>query len=324
MVVIRTVPWARSLLRRSLEFLGRQKFLGRPFAVSLLIWPLIVLAHRVGLPELAARSWLVVAMVSLLPRLGWAVPLSLFGVTAVEGSVLVIGALLEVSSETLVVAVALNLLTKYLASGLGAAAELVVDGSRFFRRLRLGATGAGGEPGRRGRRRGGAERVDGRPGRRRDGMSRAVCVMQPRLLPHLGYFALMARVDGFVLFDSAQYVRREWINRNRIRGPAGGSAPGDDWRWIQVPVRKAPRETAIRDIEVSYDPPWRGRLRRTLHHTYSRAPFFGEVMARIEPLWERASAARRPPGPAARAIRRRPRLLAGVGVGVRGGGTPAW
>ncbi len=136
LVVLRTVPWARGLLRRSFEFLGQQRFLGRPFAVSLLIWPLIVLAHRVGLPELAARSWMVAAMVSLLPRLGWAVPLSLFGITAVEGSVLVVGSLLDVSSDTLVVAVALNLLTKYLASGAGAVLELVADGSRFFGQLR--------------------------------------------------------------------------------------------------------------------------------------------------------------------------------------------
>jgi len=143
-VVLWTVPWARSLLRRSLEFVTKHRFLGAPFAVSLLLYPLIVLAHRVGFPELAGRSWLVVAMVALLPRLGWAVPLSLFGITAVEGSVLVVGALLEVSSETLVVVVALNLLTRYLASGLGAVSELVADGSRFFGELRT-AGSAGGE-----------------------------------------------------------------------------------------------------------------------------------------------------------------------------------
>lgn len=133
---LRLVPMLRNLLRRSFDFLGRQRFLGVPFAVSLLVFPLMVLAHRVGFPELAERSWLVVAMIALLPRLGRAVPLSLFGVSAVEGSVLVIGALLDVSTETLVVIVALNLLAKYVASGLGALSELAAEGGHFFREIR--------------------------------------------------------------------------------------------------------------------------------------------------------------------------------------------
>lgn len=109
--------------------------------------------------------------------------------------------------------------------------------------------------------------------------------MQPRLLPHLGYFALMSRVDTFVLFDSAQYVRREWINRNRIREAGGGGGEEGGWRWLQVPVRKAPRDTAIREIEIAYDPPWQERLRKTLHHTYGQAPRVREVLPLLEPLW---------------------------------------
>ncbi len=131
-VVLRRVPFAQALLRRSLGFLGKHRFLGVPFLVSLLLYPPMVLAYRFGFPELAGRSWLVVAMMALLPRLGAAVPLSLFGVTAVEGSGLVLGALLGVSSQTLLVVVALTLLTRYLAAGLGAAGELAADGTRFF------------------------------------------------------------------------------------------------------------------------------------------------------------------------------------------------
>lgn len=113
-------------------------------------------------------------------------------------------------------------------------------------------------------------------------MTRAACVMQPRFLPHLGYFALMSRVDAFVLFDSAQYVRREWINRNRIRA---GNREG--WRWVGIPVRKAPLETAIREIEVAYDPPWQERLRETLRHTYGNAPCHPRVWGLLDPLWRR-------------------------------------
>ncbi len=143
-VVFRTIPVARMFLRRSLDFLRDQRFPLVPLLISLLIYPLIVLAHKTGFPTLGGGSWLVVAMVALLPRLGRIVPLSLFGITAVEGSIFVVGSLLEVPTETLVLVVALNLLAKYVASGLGAVAELVADGRRFFREVRWSAGDRGG------------------------------------------------------------------------------------------------------------------------------------------------------------------------------------
>ena len=143
-VAVWTVPLLRSLVRRAFAFLGERRFLAVPFLVSLTAYPLLVLAHRYGFPELAEGSWWVAAMIALLPRLGRAVPLSLFGLSAVEGSVLVVGAALGVASETLVLVVALNLLAKYLASSLGAVTELAVDGLRFFGRLRRTAPAGGG------------------------------------------------------------------------------------------------------------------------------------------------------------------------------------
>ena len=135
-IAVLTVPLLRSFVRRAFAFLGERRFLVWPFVVSLLAFPVLILAHRVGFEELAGASWWVVAILTLVPRLGRAVPLSLFGVTAVEGSVLILGAVLGVSEETLVLVVALNLLAKYLASGAGALAELATEGTRFFGEIR--------------------------------------------------------------------------------------------------------------------------------------------------------------------------------------------
>ncbi|MFC0525418.1 WbqC family protein [Pontibacillus salicampi] len=41
-------------------------------------------------------------------------------------------------------------------------------------------------------------------------------IMQPYLFPYIGYFQLINAVDTFVLFDDVQYIKRGWINRNRI------------------------------------------------------------------------------------------------------------
>jgi hypothetical protein len=43
-----------------------------------------------------------------------------------------------------------------------------------------------------------------------------VAIMQPYLFPYIGYFQLMNAVDQFVILDDVQYIRRGWINRNKI------------------------------------------------------------------------------------------------------------
>lgn len=41
-------------------------------------------------------------------------------------------------------------------------------------------------------------------------------IHQAYFLPYQGYFQLINRVDAFVLYDSIQYCKKGWINRNRI------------------------------------------------------------------------------------------------------------
>lgn len=43
-----------------------------------------------------------------------------------------------------------------------------------------------------------------------------VALMQPYLLPYLGYFHLMSAVDRFIIHDDVQYIKGGWINRNRF------------------------------------------------------------------------------------------------------------
>ena len=43
-----------------------------------------------------------------------------------------------------------------------------------------------------------------------------VAIMQPYLLPYIGYFQLIAAVDTFVIYDNIKYTKKGWINRNRF------------------------------------------------------------------------------------------------------------
>jgi hypothetical protein len=103
-------------------------------------------------------------------------------------------------------------------------------------------------------------------------MSRTAAIMQPTYLPYLGYFGLMARAEVFVFLDDVQFARRSWQSRNRILGATGEVM-------LTVPVKKAPRETPIRQIEISDAEPWREKHLAAVRHAYARRPHFAEGMA---------------------------------------------
>lgn len=41
-------------------------------------------------------------------------------------------------------------------------------------------------------------------------------IMQPYFMPYIGYWQLINAVDNFVLYDDVNYIKKGWINRNRI------------------------------------------------------------------------------------------------------------
>lgn len=86
--------------------------------------------------------------------------------------------------------------------------------------------------------------------------------MQPYLLPYIGYWELYAAADLFVVLDDVQFIRRGWVNRNRLRS----DRPGRDWAYLTVPVAKARRDASIDDITMRFNSGWeRGLFRRIVH-----------------------------------------------------------
>lgn len=94
-----------------------------------------------------------------------------------------------------------------------------------------------------------------------------MAIVQSNYLPWKGYFDLIRRVDEFVLFDTVQYTRRDWRNRNRFKTPAGV-------RWLTVPVQVKGRYQQRIDETVVSDERWAQRHWDSLVSWYGRAPFF--------------------------------------------------
>lgn len=103
-----------------------------------------------------------------------------------------------------------------------------------------------------------------------------LAIMQPYFFPYIGYFSLMDYADEFILFDTAQYDRKGWMNRNRVLKPKEG------WQYIRAGVVKPSFRATIKEVEVSAESEWKHTLLRQLEHYKSAAPYFEETVAFIE------------------------------------------
>ncbi len=98
-------------------------------------------------------------------------------------------------------------------------------------------------------------------------------MMQPYFLPYIGYFSLIAATDQWVVFDTAQYMRRAWVNRNRIL-----TSGSDPWKYIRIPVLHARRESRICDICVDHRQNWIDQIQQDLKvYRQYRAPFYKQT-----------------------------------------------
>ncbi len=101
-------------------------------------------------------------------------------------------------------------------------------------------------------------------------MSRRIAILQSSYIPWKGYFDLIAGADEFVLYDDAQFTRRDWRNRNRIKTPRG-------LHWLTIPVEtKGNYLQKIRDTRICDDAEWERDHWLTLQHNYAKAPYFRE------------------------------------------------
>jgi hypothetical protein len=107
--------------------------------------------------------------------------------------------------------------------------------------------------------------------------------MQPYFFPHLGYFELICRTDRWVVFDTPQYTRKSWMNRNRILHQKQG------WQYINLPVQHAPLETPVKDILVTDPEAARARLQGQLTHYRRHAPYYREVKQLVDDGFTRAA-----------------------------------
>jgi hypothetical protein len=103
-------------------------------------------------------------------------------------------------------------------------------------------------------------------------------ILQSNYIPWKGYFDLIAAVDEFIFYDTMQYTRRDWRNRNQIKTPHGK-------QWLTIPVitkGKYYQKICQTKIEPS---DWKKSHWKALECNYKKAPFFEEISSWLHPLY---------------------------------------
>jgi hypothetical protein len=108
----------------------------------------------------------------------------------------------------------------------------------------------------------------------------STCLHQPNFIPWTKLLAKIAECDVYMAYDSVQFTRTEYHNRQRLRAR-------HDAVLLSVPVRRAKSRQRLCDVELDMSTDWRGYHLRIIEQEYRRAPYFDEVLDLVRGVYER-------------------------------------
>lgn len=107
-----------------------------------------------------------------------------------------------------------------------------------------------------------------------------ISIMQPYFFPYLGYFQLIAASDIFVSLDDVNFIKKGWINRNRL-------VFNNKAVLFSVPLENVSQNRLIRDTRVALTAfaLWKDNFIKSVTAFYKKFPFFNEGMSILEAVF---------------------------------------
>lgn len=102
-------------------------------------------------------------------------------------------------------------------------------------------------------------------------LRKQIAIMQPYVFPYIGYFHLIDASQLFVFYDDVHFVKKGWINRNRIL------LNGKD-HLFTVPLSSVSQNALINQTMLSTNNEWTAKFNTTLTHCYRKAPYFSRAI----------------------------------------------
>jgi len=100
-----------------------------------------------------------------------------------------------------------------------------------------------------------------------------IAILQSNYIPWKGYFDMINMVDEFVLYDTVQYTKNDWRNRNLIKTQKG-------LEWITIPVQHTLSQK-INETKI-FDKKWNKKHFHTLITNYSKSAYFKDYKDTFE------------------------------------------
>lgn len=107
-----------------------------------------------------------------------------------------------------------------------------------------------------------------------------VSLHQPNFLPWTKLLAKIAASDVYIAYDSVQFTRTEYHNRQRLRSRQGTTL-------LSVPVRGGKSRQRLMDVELDPSSDWRGHHLRVIEQEYRRTPYFEEFFPLVREVYGR-------------------------------------
>ncbi len=105
-------------------------------------------------------------------------------------------------------------------------------------------------------------------------------IHQPNFQPYLGIFNKIKHSDLFVIYDTAQYVRDRFDNRNQIKSEKGPI-------WLTVPLQV--KDSFLKrffEVKLPEDRLWIKKHLKSIQFNYARAPYFKIYFPELESLYQ--------------------------------------
>lgn len=107
--------------------------------------------------------------------------------------------------------------------------------------------------------------------------NKKVAILQSNYIPWKGYFDLINSVDEFIIYDTAQYTKNDWRNRNKIKTP-------NDLLWLTIPVSIKSLNQKIFETTIAKNN-WNVKHYKTIQQYYRKAKYYKEYIEFFEDLY---------------------------------------
>lgn len=103
-----------------------------------------------------------------------------------------------------------------------------------------------------------------------------VLISQSNYIPWRGFFHLLSQADVFIVYDSMQFTKNDWRNRNLIRS-------NNNIRWLSIPCGKSISRSIDSVMPTAVD--WNVKHADLITMSYQTSPFWDTYGVDLIKLW---------------------------------------